>query len=474
MTEAVGLNTSQQQAYNLIQKAKNGDSSAINELCNGIYNATSGQLGTDNDYLDEILSEADNETLALIMDSYSKATGSEIYKDIENELLYNDKDKTISKLETAYQETNGTEYTGNNDGRLTIGQTANSVGKGILNKLPSIGLLAAGTYFAPAIAGAIGTGLTALIGGTAAATIATVGAPILAAVGVATAGYTIYKGVTETKEAIDTVKDSGSDEVTEQAVTQGTEGVIDTAEGVYIGAQSVKGLYDFVKNIKGATTETPEATPETTAKNTSEVTTETTVKEPVKTTGTTEEPIQAQTENVVKNTSTTIEDIDSSSSLLTKKEYQTLMKQNPDEGAHLSLYDWDLNKVMQHYLRTGEIVTSDCGYKYTLDEINKSMKAAEKIFDISKLPKNTKLYRYVDDLSYIPEVGGTYTDSGYFATSMRDGLSRDFGSKKITVYASEGTSCICNGNRFAEVILNKGNSYETLYKDSSSAILLLK
>ena len=118
MTEAVSLNLTQNQVYNLVQKAKNGSDSALDELCFGIYNATAGQLGTNKDYINKVLSSADSETLASIMDNYSEITGSEIYKDIENELLYTDKDNVINKLDKAYLEANGIEYTKDNDGKL--------------------------------------------------------------------------------------------------------------------------------------------------------------------------------------------------------------------------------------------------------------------------------------------------------------------------------------------------------------------
>ena len=301
MAEAVSLNLTQNQVYSLVQKAKNGSDSALDELCFGIYNATAGQLGTNKDYINKVLSSADSGTLASIMDNYSEVTGSEIYKDIENELLYTDKDNVINKLDKAYLEANGIEYTKDNDGKLTIAQTASSVGKGILNKLPSIGLLAAGTYFAPAISGAIGTGLTALVGTAAATTIATVGAPILAIAGIATAGYMIYKGVTETKEAIDKAKNSNSDEVTKEAITQGTESILNTAEGVYLGVQSTKGLYDSVKNIKN------------TIGKTSETTTKTEIKTQTETTNT--KTPQTTTENIVpeKTATAKIDEINTSS-----------------------------------------------------------------------------------------------------------------------------------------------------------------
>ena len=85
MSLNVNLNASQQKAYDLIQKVNNGDESAIDELCMGIFDATAGKWGTDEDFINQVLDSSDAECLAKIMDRYSDVTGSEIYKDIEND-----------------------------------------------------------------------------------------------------------------------------------------------------------------------------------------------------------------------------------------------------------------------------------------------------------------------------------------------------------------------------------------------------
>ncbi len=254
MAQSINLNINQQKAYDLIQKAKSGDNSAIDELCNGIFDATAGQLGTNKDYLNTILSNSDSEILASIMDNYSEATGSEIYKDIENELAYSNKDEVIEKLSSAYEEVNGTQYTGDNDGKLTIRQAAKAVGKGAFKKIPSVamtfgGVLLGKTAIGACISGAAGSALTAVFGA-GAATVATFAAPVLAAVGVVTAGVMIYKGVKQIAQAVKDGKNAATDDVAQNALEQGTQGAIDTGLGIFTGYQSAKALGESVKNVE--------------------------------------------------------------------------------------------------------------------------------------------------------------------------------------------------------------------------------
>ena len=241
---------SQAYAQNLIADVKNGNQNAIDSICSGIFDSTAGRLGTNEAFVEEVINNADAETLTTIMDRYSEVTGSEIYKDIENDFSGKNEKQILEAFKKAYTSTKDEEYTGWNDGKLNNEQIAKSIGKGILDKLPSIGLIAAGTITAPAIASATGAILTGVLGAATAATVATIAAPVLAVAGIAAAGYMIYKGVTETKEAIDKGKNSQDDNTTMDAVRQGTNGVIETAEGAYIGYQSVKGLVESVKNIK--------------------------------------------------------------------------------------------------------------------------------------------------------------------------------------------------------------------------------
>ena len=139
---------------------------------------------------------------------------------------------------------------------------------------------------------------------------------------------------------------------------------------------------------------------------------------------------------------------------------------------HHDLYISDSNKVVNHYLRTGEIIDGDW-VTYDLNKIEAIMSDADKAFSMSSLPKDSILYRYVEDLDYLPEIGEIYTEPAYVATSMSSGLSKDFGNKRMEILAPSGTACIAAGNKFAEILLNKNCSFKVLYRDFDSAILLL-
>ena len=254
MTQSVNLSANQQKAFELVQKAKSGDDSAIDELCSGIFDATKGQLGTNKEYLDTILTNSDNDTLAMIMDNYSEVTGSEIYKDIEDELFFSGKDEAIDKLSSAYKEAKGSEYTGDNDGKLTIKQTASAIGKGLFKKLPSIattigGVLLGKSAIGACISGVAGSALTAIFGA-GAATVATFAAPVIATAGIITGCVMVYKGVKQTFQSIEEAKNATTDDAKQNAIEESAKGVIDTGLGVYTGYQSMKALNSSIKNVK--------------------------------------------------------------------------------------------------------------------------------------------------------------------------------------------------------------------------------
>ncbi len=235
--------------YNLAQ-SQNTNNYDIDTLCISIHNATAGKIGTDEKIISQILEQSDAFTLAKIMDRYSEVTGSEIYKDIENDFSDKEEKEILEKLNDAYKQTNNKDYDGYNDGKLNNKQIITSVWNGIKDKALSIGAIVGGTIAAPFIAGAAGSLMTGVFGAAAAATIAGFAAPVLALTGIVTAGYMIYKGVKQTSQAIQTAKNATTDDVSMSAVQSGTAGVISAAEGAYIGCQSAKGLVDSFKNIK--------------------------------------------------------------------------------------------------------------------------------------------------------------------------------------------------------------------------------
>lgn len=99
----------------------------INLICQNIYEKTAGRLGTDEDYVHTIFDNLDAETIASIMDSYSEATGSEILLDIQNDFSGKEEEGLISQLNDSYLKARKSQYTGDDDGRLTIGQKASAV-----------------------------------------------------------------------------------------------------------------------------------------------------------------------------------------------------------------------------------------------------------------------------------------------------------------------------------------------------------
>lgn len=268
MTDRVSLIPSRQDHTFLIQRANNGE--AIDELCTGLYNATAGRWGTNKDYVSKVMDSADSSILVQIMDRYSEVTGSEIYKDIENDYSGKEEKRILESLDNAYFEVNGVEYTGDDDGKLSNQQIVKGISNGIKDKALSLGLIACGTIAAPAIASGIGAVLTGVFGAATAAAISTVAAPVLAVAGIATAGYMIYKGVTQTADAVKQRQNATTDDEAMNAVESGTKGVIETAEGAYIGYQGVKGLVDSVKNIKTQKTHNQEIQTEAQARTAQE------------------------------------------------------------------------------------------------------------------------------------------------------------------------------------------------------------
>ena len=231
----LNANESQLKANELLREAKNGSTDAIRNICAGIHDSTAGRLGTNKAFIESIMNGADSETLAVIMDAYSEATGSEIYKDLDNELLYGDKGSVKDKLESAYQEIKGEEYTGWDDGKLSIGQKFSGMLDGLKNKALGIFGIAGGAIAAHFLGGLVSSGLTAVFGAATVATIGAVAAPVLLAVGAVTAGVLIYKGVKNAQKANEQMKNATTDDVAMNAVQKGTESIVDITEGAYLG-----------------------------------------------------------------------------------------------------------------------------------------------------------------------------------------------------------------------------------------------
>ena len=273
-------NTSVQSGGSVVQKTSNQsaaqvgsnkDNNTIETLCSQIYSSTAGRLGTDEKSVFDIVNNSDKETLVKIMDSYSSVTGSELFKDIQNDFSIKDEQIIISELEDAYYSITGKSYTGDDDGLLNNKQKLKSIGNALKDKTESIASTAAicatPAVFSAIASSSVGTAIATSIGGTALAGVLAAAAPVLAVVGiVGTAvgvGYGIYKaatGISDTIKSAEKYKNAKTDDEATKFYEQGTEGVIDTATGTVLAFQSGKELYNSVNALKNITSKTPKIT----------------------------------------------------------------------------------------------------------------------------------------------------------------------------------------------------------------------
>ena len=260
-TPAQSGGTSVQNSSNQSTAQVGSDNKTIENLCSQLYSSTAGRWGTDEKSVFDIVNNSDKETLVKIMDSYSSVTGSELFKDIQNDFSGEDEKTIISELEEAYFSITGKSYTGDDDGLLNNEQKLKSIGNALKDKAGSI-LGTAAICSTPAVVGAIasssvGTAVATAIGGTALAGVLTAAAPVLAVVGVIGSaigvGYGIYKaasGILDTIESAENYKNAKTDSEAANFFEEGTEGVIDTATGTALAFQSGKELYNSVNALK--------------------------------------------------------------------------------------------------------------------------------------------------------------------------------------------------------------------------------
>ncbi len=160
---------------------------------------------------------------------------------------------------------------------------------------------------------------------------------------------------------------------------------------------------------------------------------------------------------------------------LSGQEYCSIIKNTPKNGA---IYDICIgtggkespNYIINNYLRTGKI-----NPKYTEQEIKEIVAQADNIFAKNKLSRDTILHRRINDSSYIPKVGETYTDKAYTATSMFDKFADyGYGGINVEIIAPAGTECFIPGNQFYEVVLNRNSSFKVLERSKDYIKLLVQ
>ncbi len=85
----------------LLEAAENGDSEAIDLLCEEFYNGTAGQWLTADEFVATIFENASDEVLAQMARRYNSVTGSDIFKDIKGDFSFGTEDSYIARINEA-------------------------------------------------------------------------------------------------------------------------------------------------------------------------------------------------------------------------------------------------------------------------------------------------------------------------------------------------------------------------------------
>lgn len=304
----------------------------------------------------------------------------------------------------------------------------------------------------------------------------TIAGTAFSTLGLISAGFLGFAGLHAGSAAID-IMSAKTDAEAEQA-WQNMGSALTEGGLAYLGYKASGGIMakdTVAPTPSGSAPKTPK-TPKTTTEEapveptrTSAPKTETPVEEPVVTTSKAE-PVAEKPEINLKEFSN-----------VDKETFKTLLKERPwikqllgDEDCEAVTYQ-DLfvghhggspNEVVNAYLRTGEIHPN-----WTKADIEEIITSAHYAMSKTRLPKKTILHRRVNDISYIPERGGNFTEKGFLSTSINDDLIYGYGDIHINILVPEGTPCIANGG-YSELLLENGLTFKVLEKGDNYATLL--
>lgn len=228
-----------QMTSRILESAQQGNPAAIELLCSELHNATGDMWGTADEFVESVMNSASDEILTSVMDNYNRVTGSEIYKDFENDFSGQTEKNYINKLSSAYQNVTGTEYTGWDDGELSLQDGAGSFAQGVVDKAKEqvSGVVSTVTEHPVATAAAVGgVGAACLAAG------AIVGAPVVAAaLGIAGLGGALYGAARAVGGAIEGMKsynNAQTDAQAQQAMGDVGASTLEFGENVALGTLS--------------------------------------------------------------------------------------------------------------------------------------------------------------------------------------------------------------------------------------------
>lgn len=228
-----------QMTSRILESAQQGNPAAIELLCSELHNATGDMWGTADEFVESVMNSASDEVLTSVMDNYNRVTGSEIYKDFENDFSGQTEKNYLNKLSSAYQNVTGTEYAGWDDGELSLQDGAGSFAQGVVDKAKEqvSGVVSTVTEHPVATAAAVGgVGAACLAAG------AIVGAPVVAAaLGIAGLGGALYGAARAVGGAIEGMKsynNAQTDAQAQEAMGDVGGSALEFGENVALGALS--------------------------------------------------------------------------------------------------------------------------------------------------------------------------------------------------------------------------------------------
>lgn len=228
-----------QMTSRILESAQQGNPAAVELLCSELHNATGDMLGTADEFVESVMKSASDEILTSVMDNYNRVTGSEIYKDFENDFSGQTEKNYLNKLSSAYQNVTGTEYAGWDDGELSLQDGAGSFAQGVVDKAKEqvSGVVSTVTEHPVATAAAVGgVGAACLAAG------AIVGAPVVAAaLGIAGLGGALYGAARAVGGAIEGMKsynNAQTDAQAQEAMGDVGGSALEFGENVVVGTLS--------------------------------------------------------------------------------------------------------------------------------------------------------------------------------------------------------------------------------------------